>query len=96
MFEKSVKHRANDASNDGHRPPLLAAQIDPGQRQCQSQGPGQGSWGCQGVRGGQGGQFGCQGDDKNNGMNLESTLCEMLSAGSGEDLGEEEAEERKV
>ena len=22
MFEKSVKHRANDASNDGHRPPL--------------------------------------------------------------------------
>jgi len=23
MFEKSVKHRANDASNDGHRPPLL-------------------------------------------------------------------------
>ena len=22
MFEKKVKHRANDASNDGHRPPL--------------------------------------------------------------------------
>ena len=22
MFEKNVKHRANDASNDGHRPPL--------------------------------------------------------------------------
>ena len=25
MFEKNVKHRANDASNDGHRPPLQAA-----------------------------------------------------------------------
>ena len=23
MFERNVKHRANDASNDGHRPPLL-------------------------------------------------------------------------
>ena len=24
MFEeKNVKHRANDASNDGHRPPLI-------------------------------------------------------------------------
>ena len=22
MLEKKVKHRANDASNDGHRPPL--------------------------------------------------------------------------
>ena len=23
MFEKNVKHRANDASSDGHRPPLI-------------------------------------------------------------------------
>ena len=23
MFEKDVKHRANDASNDGHRPTLM-------------------------------------------------------------------------
>ena len=25
MFEKNVKHRAKDASNDGHRPPLIPA-----------------------------------------------------------------------
>ena len=28
MFEKSVKHRANDASNDGHRPPLVLNQRE--------------------------------------------------------------------
>ena len=28
MFEeKNVKHRANDASNDGHRPPLMVVQL---------------------------------------------------------------------
>ena len=31
MFQKIAKHRANDASNDVHRPPLLAPHaVDPG------------------------------------------------------------------
>ena len=28
MFQKIAKHRANDASNDVHRPPLPEDQID--------------------------------------------------------------------
>ena len=28
MFQKFVKHRANDASNDVHRPPLAGEEVD--------------------------------------------------------------------
>ena len=28
MFQKIAKHRANDASNDVHRPPLLEAALN--------------------------------------------------------------------
>ena len=30
MFQKIAKHRANDASNDVHRPPLVPEQVEEG------------------------------------------------------------------